>query len=416
MEVFRLPDAAALMAMARDAAEALDLTRAERLWREAVASDRRVVAAHQALVQLLIGQDRLDAAQAAVIAGLSASPHAHELWAEQVRLAQAMADPDAAMALWRMLQQRFPQSPAPWIQAVHVAFAAERTDAAREAVAAGLAALPGEFSLLLLDARLKVIAGQLEPALAIVCELISRSPEDLDLKVMRHDIEGRISHRALDGESVAPVAADHDAERDFFLGFESLGANCEFGFVQRRFGAEPISLLRWSAIDPDELVRSLDAGFVGLGDEAYFSVFPGWNHQWDARDSRYFTYHTYIGVEEAGAEQVARTARRRMAFMRDKLLADLAAGEKIFVYKEWKFRMTEAQILAISQSLRRHNPANRLLAVRLFDAAQPAGVVRLLTPQTAVGAIEVDARQAVLEEVPVESWRAICREAAALLR
>ena len=36
--------------------------------------------------------------------------------------------------------------------------------------------------------------------------------------------------------------------------FESLGDNCEFGFVQRKFGTEPAGLLRWAIASPAALV------------------------------------------------------------------------------------------------------------------------------------------------------------------
>ena len=36
---------------------------------------------------------------------------------------------------------------------------------------------------------------------------------------------------------------------EMLLEFESLGDNCEFGLVQRHFGAEPISLLRFAGFE-----------------------------------------------------------------------------------------------------------------------------------------------------------------------
>jgi hypothetical protein len=43
--------------------------------------------------------------------------------------------------------------------------------------------------------------------------------------------------------------------------FESLGDNCEFGFVQRANGCEDGGLLRWSISPLDKLVRCLDTDF-----------------------------------------------------------------------------------------------------------------------------------------------------------
>src|ERR1041385_7120891 len=47
--------------------------------------------------------------------------------------------------------------------------------------------------------------------------------------------------------------------------FESLGDNCEFGFVQRHHGLEPGGLLRWaSSTTLDGLVQALECRFAGL--------------------------------------------------------------------------------------------------------------------------------------------------------
>src|SRR5437016_5768301 len=46
--------------------------------------------------------------------------------------------------------------------------------------------------------------------------------------------------------------------------FESLGDNCEFGFVQRHHGLEPGGLLRWASSNFDGLVHALECRFTGL--------------------------------------------------------------------------------------------------------------------------------------------------------
>jgi hypothetical protein len=65
-------------------------------------------------------------------------------------------------------------------------------------------------------------------------------------------------------------AADDPAK--LMLGFESLGENCEFGLVQRRCGAEPLSLLRFASAPLPQLLAALHARFQGLGDAASIGV------------------------------------------------------------------------------------------------------------------------------------------------
>lgn len=46
--------------------------------------------------------------------------------------------------------------------------------------------------------------------------------------------------------------------------FESLGDNCEFGFVQRRSGVEDGGLLRWAVSPPEALLKAIRSRFSGV--------------------------------------------------------------------------------------------------------------------------------------------------------
>jgi hypothetical protein len=73
------------------------------------------------------------------------------------------------------------------------------------------------------------------------------------------------------GEWSGHVPADYLEEatqnvrvRRVMEGFVSLGENCEFGFAQRAYGAEPLDLLRWAST-PLRVVRALlQARFEGI--------------------------------------------------------------------------------------------------------------------------------------------------------
>lgn len=59
--------------------------------------------------------------------------------------------------------------------------------------------------------------------------------------------------------------------------FESLGDNCEFGFVHRRLSYEDGSLFRWARIDPWQLYAVLRSDFSGIMNlKIYFHTVIRW--------------------------------------------------------------------------------------------------------------------------------------------
>ncbi|MBV9859459.1 MAG: hypothetical protein JO038_05065 [Alphaproteobacteria bacterium] len=59
---------------------------------------------------------------------------------------------------------------------------------------------------------------------------------------------------------------------DLVKKFESLGNDCEFGFLQRRCGAEPLGLFRFSNPSHEVILRAIQADFEGFGDDAYVEL------------------------------------------------------------------------------------------------------------------------------------------------
>jgi tetratricopeptide (TPR) repeat protein len=209
--------------------------------------------------------------------------------------------------------------------------------------------------------------------------------------------------------AVGEPHGDADADARLYMRFESLGANCEFGLVQRRFGAEPIGLLRWASITVDNLIEGLQTKFAILNTGEGISLREGPNNEWDAvTPILLLQLYQKIGSVEPAA--LLKTATRRIQFMRRKLLEDLEQGEKIFVYKEWQFRMTEDEALAILRELQKYNPNNRLLAVRLADQHHPAGSVERRDDALWLGYLEVDPANALAAVTPFASWDSVCRQ------
>ena len=123
----------------------------------------------------------------------------------------------------------------------------------------------------------------------------------------------------------------------------------------------------------------------------------------------HFSLHLHAKIGSVDEADLLRTAHRRIQFMRRSLLENLEDAEKIFVFKEWQFRMTDADIESIFIALQQYNPANRLLAVRLERPGDPAGSVAQVAPGLWSGYVEWDELVAARETVPVESWVRICQ-------
>ncbi len=85
------------------------------------------------------------------------------------------------------------------------------------------------------------------------------------------------------------------------MSFQPLGDNCEFGLVQRPFGAEPIDLLRWNAIGPEALICGLDCNFEDIENpESTELDLDG--EEFVLKDHRYgMAMHTFIRLHQCEA-------------------------------------------------------------------------------------------------------------------
>jgi len=126
-------------------------------------------------------------------------------------------------------------------------------------------------------------------------------------------------------------------DRALVMCFESLGGSghgCEFGLFQRHFDAEPLGLLRWADLSQDLLIKALETRFEGVGLPENTIVFqPDHSDEWWTRDSRFWmAMRSFVKVAEVDQERMTKQVCRRLQFLRQKLIEDLEAGEKIFVY------------------------------------------------------------------------------------
>ena len=195
------------------------------------------------------------------------------------------------------------------------------------------------------------------------------------------------------------------------MGFESLGDNCEFGLVQRQLQAEPLGLLRFSFIELPLLLRGLRSGFEGLGEPDTVEVnVVGQDREFVVRESVYgMTYHTFQYEAQMSLDAVRQQQAARLSFLKQKLMRDIGAGEKIFVLKRSPALRPE-EVLPVYATLN-ETARNWLLWMVPADAGHPAGSVEILLPGLMRGYIDRFAPLEDAHELSLRAWTAVCEAA-----
>ena len=213
-----------------------------------------------------------------------------------------------------------------------------------------------------------------------------------------------------------PLSPHGDAaawpHREFFLQFASLGDNCEFGFVQRHYGAEPLDLLRWTGISYDRLLQGLQTGFEGLGSPENAVVAPDpENIEYHLVDTTLdLEIHTSMFVGEEAPDRVLDKTCIRLRFLRTKLCRDLQTAEKIFVFLS-RSPLEASQCHALHAAIRSYGPS-RLLCVRPHDATHPPGLVEMDAEGVLHGFLDHTGNDGTRwGEISYDLWRLICKRA-----
>jgi Flp pilus assembly protein TadD len=366
----------------------------------------------------LAGLGRHDEARQLLSDGAVLFPRERAFPVELGRLAERLEDWPTAEMHWRAALQLDSRT---WWIYTELAATLERQgrfdDA--DAVLADALERSGETNELALYACPARLAWKREDWFGAVvrwAEARRRFPKDEQVALRLHEALLRLAEH----DPAAAVAAHRDlgmtsAEDELqalMLRFESLGGTgpaggCEFGGLQRTLGVEPLGLFRWAAVTPASLIACLEDRFRTIGDPSTTSVRPH-EDQWEIWDSGYGTsMHSFVSWQEVPADRMVVLARRRMRFLREKLIADLEGLEKIFVLKMALQPLTASEAAALSRALQTYG-APELLCVCAADAEHSEGEIVHTAPGVFAGYIDfsgglnVAARHA--------AWIGLCRK------
>ncbi len=370
---------------------------------------------------------RTEEAETVVATGLKREPKNIELVAESAWAAVVRQDWPQALPRWMRVHEAEP----------------DRLDARRGA------------------ARALRMVGRLDDAEVLVAGSLERHPDNVDLLIEyvwiaagRHDWP-RAAERFAQARRAAPDPArvehglrwiaeqlatpatvqatsaagavsqsETDAEAGemspsaLMLSFESLGERCDFGAVQRHFGVEPLGLLRFAWARFDSLIAALEDRFEAVG-TVEDTEFGRYRDETILRMTKYgLIFHTFVeGMHDAPAEKQEafhEQQRRRLSFLKNKLIADLEDPQKIYVYSTNE-AASDDHVRRLFAALRTYG-RNSLLYVRPATAACPEGLVEALEDGLYAGYFPGLNDFVSGISPPLELWRRLCAQTRRLAR
>ncbi|HTZ37870.1 MAG TPA: tetratricopeptide repeat protein [Stellaceae bacterium] len=205
---------------------------------------------------------------------------------------------------------------------------------------------------------------------------------------------------------------------DLMLAFESIGERCDFGAVQRHYGVEPLGLLRFAFSRFDALIAALGDRFAAVG-SVEDTGFELWQNESILVMRKYgLVFHTFVYQSELPTaekqEAFRQQQRRRLVFLRNKLLADLDDPQKTYIYATDE-RASDSDVAELFAALRAYGP-NSLLYVRPATAKRPAGTVERLEDGLFAGYYPGLADFLGGEQPPFALWHQLCQETYRLAR
>jgi predicted Zn-dependent protease len=339
------------------------------------------------------------------------------LFPKDVRLALARAgafedkgDREGALAEVAALRGRVGSNPEVEAAFVRALSIAGQYDAADRAGAAALTKFPSALRLLMEYSRISTRRGDWHEAYQRLLDARRILPNDVGIARELQNTRLQLAEALPDGHSSA-------VPNDAIMRFESLGGtgvSCEFGMVQRELGRDSIGLLRWSRNEASHLIDALGCEFEGVGSEES-TILKTVRHAVDdeeyvTQDRRFFMEsHTFVRTSDAPAEAMFKQTCRRLRFLRGKLLEDLRAGEKIFMFKAHHV-LTDDQVRELHAALCRYGD-NALLCVMRAGPGHAPSTVRVLGRGIYVGYVTHFLNdESGLPGFDIPGWQAICAE------
>jgi tetratricopeptide (TPR) repeat protein len=396
-----------------------------------------VLDGHRFVADLFVGQKQFDNADAVLREAMTRFPTDPRLatsyaWSGHLKCDQ-MGDWREAGERWRWLVSQFPGEPLGYAM---VGFVSMRylglIKEAEATLLKGMDRFPEDTAIASNYARAADYGHNWSEAMRRWDALVARWPDDRSILKGRGETADRRRLTEIDHltnkpasratiRSAAPVSQHVSEEGRVLIQFESLGENCEFGLAQRHFGVEPLGLLRWVSLDAAALCIALEERFARLDDPEDLEI-ELQGPEYHACGKQYqMRMHTFIVASEYKGTQQQLKAQlfRRLKYLKDKLLGDLTAAEKLFIWQSGVgSTLYDETILHMHRAVQRYSTRNTLLVVKRNNERGQApamfrrdtGLLVATLPQVEE-AVASDGSMSVSS--PFNGWLKLCRKALA---
>jgi len=368
---------------------------------------------------------RLDAAKAMADDGVKRFPDNVDAHAECAWIAVARNDWSEALRRWTLVMERMPERADGHIGSIQAMRMLGRADEAEALARAALARFPDNADLLIEHVWTAVAREDWPEAAARLSAARAKLGDDARLPDSLGWVEYQLQSELAASTGVAAPAspkegpsANEISTAELMLSFESLGDRCDFGAVQRNFGVEPLGLLRFGYTKYEALISALEDRFAAVGtvEDTGFELY---NDETILIMKKYgLVFHTFVHqtelLDDEKRNRFRQQQRRRLSFLRDKLIGDLEDPQKIFLYASEE-RVADADVTGLFKALRVYGP-NSLLYVRPATETCPAGTVKALGDGLYAGYFSGLVDFVRGDQPPFELWRQLCERTYRLAR
>lgn len=352
---------------------------------------------------------------------LARFPDDFHLLCERGKALHNLKQPEAALACFRRLPELAPDEKEGWNRLGGALMFLGRFDEAEAVLANALARFPdnpGLLGLQIICARRRLDLDLAKARLAHLETIVpgGRITQNLRASLIMaeaaiHNTDGVSAPASV--EKNEPAGSDGLDDGSVLKHFESIGANCEFGLVQRTAGIEPLSLLRFSLTKEESLAEMLENEFAGIGQPESMTLELTRSREYLLRFGEKFHTHTFINFGAEPEDALMVKFSKRTLFLKDKLLRDLREGKKIFLYHAPNEPPSEDMIRRLHAAIRGKGTSRFVCAVH--DDARAFGVTALddgLFVANMPGRFEQDNLRAVgtpQYETRYRAWLTLCR-------
>jgi tetratricopeptide (TPR) repeat protein len=408
----RLPPSVALLSeQARLAAARSDWDRARTAWqavRDLTPHSPRPVAE---IGEILLRQKRYDDAEQFLSGELDRFADSPEVASCHAKVATRKRLWSEAARRWAVLEKRFPDDPGVLTGYAEALWGLKDEAALVPVLDRLLAKQPDSVAAAILYGRLEMRRNRATDAVVRLTAAQAKWPHNTHIGATLNDARLQAMTEAADDAAVpakAPAPAQNEPSAipdNLFAQFESLGTGCEFGLLQRQFGAEPLGLLRWASVPPGSLTAMLERRFESVGAAANTKIRPeGANYA--LIDTLYqIEMQTFIATATESAETLLPKLCKRQRFLARQMIDRLTNADRIMVYKAAQ-RMTEPEIERLWRALRSYGD-NTLLLVQLADDQHAPGRLEVCHDTLLLGYVDHFSNT----NIAVDAWTEVCRAA-----